>query len=145
MANDYVKAKAQNRSPSKFKKGLGYFFKGLFSNKNVIEGANNNPWWIAIIFILFATILPVIPITVSSANIKGSSYLGSTLNGLETKITYVSEDLQNNNKEFKVDEGKILHYYDNGTQTDVILKDEIDDYLVSRYVGPTSHQIEFES
>ena len=148
MANDYVKAKTKNRAPSKFKLGLGYFFRGLFSNKAAIEGANNNPWWIAIIFILFSTVLPVIPITVNASNISGSSYLGSSLNGFETKITYVTEDIKNNNKEFIVDEGKILHYYDyndpNHPQKDIILKDTIGEYLISQYVGASNHQIELQ-
>ena len=97
----------------KTKKFLSNFFLGLFSNDQAIEGSKSNPWWVALIIAVFATLIPVSPITVSQSRTYGASFLSSYTYRFDQNISDATVALLKENKEFKV-ENKQLSYYSNG-------------------------------
>lgn len=108
----------------KAKKFLSNFFFGLISNDHAIEGAKSHPWWVALIIALFATVIPVIPITVTQAKTYGASFLSSYTYRFDQNIAKATVDLATANKEFKVESAQ-LSYLDNGTQVEVNLENDV--------------------
>ena len=77
----------------------------LINNAAAIRGAKNGPLWLTILFFIFSLILPVIPVFVSQANIKGSTFLNTYSYGLEKSVTSIAMNLKNDrNVEFAITE-----------------------------------------
>ena len=90
------------------KSGLKNFFGSLISNDRAMEGAKNSPWWVTLIIFLAATILPVVPITVSVANTSGGDFLSSYTYSFDTTISKATQELKNDDYQFVINEDKKL-------------------------------------
>ena len=123
----------------KTKKFLSNFFLGLLSNDQAIEGSKSNPWWVALIIALFATVIPVIPITVSQSKTYGASFLSANTYRFDQNISDATVTLLSENKEFKV-ENKQLSYYLDGAV--VPTNSESDVTPLFQHLNTTTHQYE---
>ena len=146
MAKQKVKVSKVNKQPSKFKIGLVKFFRSLFSNQAAIDSSKTSSWWVALIFVIVSAVLPVIPLTVSAANVSGSSYLGTSTQGLDTKITLASEFFEENKLDFVVGEDKTLHFLadDVDITSDFSDKENFMDYKIYENRGHVTGQYEFQ-
>lgn len=93
----------------KAKKFLSNFFFGLISNDHAIEGSKSHPWWVGLIIALFATIIPVVPITVSQARTYGASFLVNYTYRFDQNIAKATVDLSSAVKDFKVENGDLIY------------------------------------
>lgn len=123
----------------KAKKFLSNFFFGLFSNDHAIEGSKSNPWWVALIIGLFATLIPVVPITVSQAKTYGASFISNNVYRFDQNIADATVTLLNENKEFKV-ENKQLVYYSAGSVVET--SEETDVLPVYQHTNTVTRQYE---
>lgn len=86
-------------------------FGSLINNQRSIDGAKNNPWWIAIIMFILGIFLPVIPMMVQAGKTYGSSFLDGTTYGYEVTMTKATQDLKAQGFEFTVDgKGELIAY-----------------------------------
>lgn len=92
----------------KTKFALGTFFRSLFSNDAAIEGAKKAPWWIGIVMGVVSVLLPLIPLTVSTVNTKGSQSLGTYALNTDTYLTAASLAAKANNTTFEIVNGECL-------------------------------------
>lgn len=104
-------------------------FKGLISNQAVIDGSRGSPWWVAVIFLVFSAFLPLVPTFAQLSKMNGSSFLNGYNYGLDEQLAHFAYDFKVDNKEFKVDGGK-LHYYQ-GTQ-ELIFEEPDENYFETR-------------
>ena len=58
-------------------------FGSLVSNAAALRGAKSGPFWLTLLFFIFSLLLPILPIFITQANTKGSSFLGSNSYSLE--------------------------------------------------------------
>ena len=123
----------------KAKKFLSNFFFGLISNDHAIEGSKSHPWWVGLIIALFATLIPVIPITVSQAKTYGASFLASYTYRFDQNIAKATVDLATANKDFKVEGGQ-LTYLENGSP--VLISAEDDNKPIYTHVSESTGQYE---
>ena len=76
-------------------------FGSLINNASAVDGGKYSPWWIGLIMFIIGIILPVLPLFVSAANTKGTSFMasceyglgmdktfGETINGLDGTLTF---------------------------------------------------------
>ena len=124
------------------KYNLKNIFGSLVSNQCAIDAAKTLPWWSGIIVLLLGVLLPIIPLVVTVANTHGSNFLNATNYGLDRDLSVLTLQLHQNGKEFKVDDNKYLHYYENGTE--VLPNTEQDLVPIARYVNTTATQYEFD-
>ena len=123
----------------KAKKFLSNFFFGFFSNDHAIEGSKSNPWWVGLIIALFATLIPVVPITVSQAKTYGASFLSGNTYRFDQNISLATVTLLNENKEFKVENKELVFYADGNAVATTIDNDEAP---VFQHVNSVNNQIE---
>lgn len=123
----------------KAKKFLSNFFFGLISNDHAIEGSKSNPWWVALIIALFATVLPVIPITVSQAKTYGASFLSSNTYRFDQNISDATVQLLKDNKEFKVENKQLTYYSDNAA---VVTNETTDVTPIYQHLNSSTKQLE---
>ena len=108
----------------KAKKFLSNFFFGLFSNDHAIEGAKSNPWWVCLIIGLFASLIPVVPITVTQAKTYGASFLSGYTYRFNQNIADATRTLSLDNKDFKVENSQ-LSYLVNGSVQEVNSENDV--------------------
>ena len=100
-------------------------FGSLVSNAAALRGAKSGPFWLTLLFFIFSLLLPILPIFITQANTKGSSFLGSNSYSLEKYLPSIGLDLKDNRKvEFKItddheiditEDGKAIDYVTYGT------------------------------
>lgn len=106
------KLKKVNKGMSpKTKNILVNSFKGIISNQSCIDNGKEAPWWLAVLFLLFAVLIPLIPNHVAMNNTYGSSFLNSGTFDVDRGLAKASLKLKDENKSLKV-EGGFLHYYE---------------------------------
>ena len=93
-------------------------FGSLINNSAALRGGKNGPLWLTILFFIFSIILPIVPIFVSQANIKGSSFLNTYSYSLEKNVTAVALTLKDRNVELVLSEEHLLTIKENGNQID---------------------------
>ena len=103
--------KDKSRMSPKTKNILINTFKGIISNQACIDNGKEAPWWLAILFLLFGMIIPLIPNFVSLNNAYGSSFLSSGTFGLDSNITKASVALKADGKSLNINDG-LLSYSD---------------------------------
>ena len=97
------------------KRNLVNVFKGIISNQSCIDGAKESPWWIAVIFLVFSIVLPVLPTFVNATKAYGASFVSSANYGLDRGLANTTQELHANGYEFKVS-GGYLTFEQNGAQ-----------------------------
>ena len=112
MAKKLKKAKTGMNPKVRFT--LFNAFKGLISNQAVIDGSRGSPWWVAVIFLVFSSFLPLLPTFSSLSKVDGATYLTGYNFGLDEQLAHFAFDFKTGNEEFKVEGGKLHHYL--GTQ-----------------------------
>lgn len=110
MAKKLKKAKKTGLSP-RTRSIIGNSFKGIISNQACIDNGKEAPWWLAVLFLLFAVLIPLIPNHVNMNNAYGSSFLNSGTFEMDRGLAKASLTLKKENKTFKI-EGGHLHYYE---------------------------------
>ncbi len=103
--------KDKKRMSPKTKNILVNTFKGIISNQACIDNGKEAPWWLAILFLIFGMIIPLIPNFVSLNNAYGSSFLANGTFGLDANITKASVALKSEGKHLNVSKG-LLSYSD---------------------------------
>ena len=89
-------------------------FKGIISNQSCIDNGKEAPWWLAILFLLFAVLIPLIPNHVAMNNTYGSSFLNAGSFDVDRGLAKASAQLVYDSKALKVENGN-LHYYEGTT------------------------------
>ena len=108
MAKKLKKAKKGMNPKVKFT--LVNSFKGLISNQAVIDGSKDSPWWVAVIFLVFSSFLPLIPNFAQLSKMNGATFISGLNYGLDTQLSRFAYREKLAGHEFKV-EGGLLHYY----------------------------------
>lgn len=146
MAKKLKKAKKGMNPKVKFT--LVNSFKGLVSNQAVIDGSKNSPWWVAVIFLVFSVIIPLIPIFVQLSSADASSFIATYNYGLDEQLAHFAYQMKKDNVEFMVEGGK-LHYYKDGNEVPSGFVNPNDDpeYFIKRkyeaeYTNTENHQFE---
>ena len=93
-------------------------FKGIISNQSCVDNGKEAPWWLAILFLLFSVLIPLIPNHVHMNNAYGSSFLTSGAFGLDTGLAKATVQLRADDKGFDFVEG-LLTYEDLSTGTPI--------------------------
>ena len=136
MAKKLKKAKKGMNPKVKFT--LVNSFSGLISNQAVIDGSRGSPWWVAVIFFLFASFLPLIPTFAQLSKMNGATFISGLNYGLDDQLARFAYREKINGYEFKVESGK-LHYYENfnfethtGTEKEFINPAKVENYFADR-------------
>ena len=101
------------------KKTLKNVFASLISNDSAIDGAKTAPWWIAIIFLILGTFMPIIPIMVSSSKSYGASFMSGYTYGYEQALASASNDMMKDGYSFKINDSHQLLAYKDGNLLEV--------------------------
>ena len=92
-------------------------FGSLVNNAAAIRGAKAGPFWLTLVMFILSVFLPVIPLFVQQATIKGSSFLNNYSYGLERYVTSVAMDLKDTKlAEFSISEDHLLSIKENGAE-----------------------------
>ena len=91
-------------------------FKGIISNQACIDNGKEAPWWLAIIFLLFAIIIPLIPSHVQLSKSYGASFLSGGAYETDRGLASLTYNLKKNNSKLEVKDG-MMYYYENGSST----------------------------
>ncbi len=95
-------------------------FKGIISNQACVDNGREAPWWLAIIFFLFALIIPLIPNHVSLNKAYGASFLSNGTYGLAENLSRATVRLKQEGKKKLIKSEATLFYENDG----VLLTDE---------------------
>ena len=96
---------------------LGNAFKGLISNQACIDGSRGSAWWVAAIFLVFSSILPLLPTLGQLSKLNGNSFIANNNFDLDKQLAHFVYYAKQENIEFKA-EGGLLHYYKDGDRKD---------------------------
>ena len=128
MAKKLKKTKKGMNPKVKFT--LANSFKGLISNQAVIDGSRGSPWWVAVIFFVFSSFLPLLPTFSQLSKMNGASFVANLNYGLDNQLSRFAYREKLNGYEFKVEGGR-LHYYENynfetrtGTEKEFVKPDD---------------------
>ena len=135
----------KDRTKEIIKDGFG----SLINNAACIRGAKHGPLWLTIVMFVLSLLLPVVPLFVNQANIKGSSFLGSYSYSLEKYIPSIALSLKNQNVKISVTDehklsitkdGTLLNYEDYGVLYDAEgkpagVKKALDEYIDTGYTA----------
>lgn len=102
----------KDRTKEILKDGFG----SLINNAACIRGAKSGPLWLTIVMFVLSVFLPVLPIFINQANIKGSSFLGSYSYGLERYVTSLAIDLKEEGYELGIGEDHLLSVNKDGNE-----------------------------
>lgn len=109
------KLKKVNKKPMspKTKNILVNSFKGIISNQACIDNGKEAPWWLAILFFLFAIIIPLIPSHVQLSKAYGSAFLAASSYETDAGFAAITYRLNDSQSKLEIEDG-ILSYYKNG-------------------------------
>ena len=113
----------------------------LINNAAAMRGAKNGPLWLTIVMFILAIFLPVIPLFVSQANVKGSSFLNSYSYGLERYVTSMALELKDEGYKFGIDEKHLLTVSKDGNE--INYGDYGSRQALKGYVDQTTAQYDF--
>ena len=113
----------------------------LINNAAAMRGAKNGPLWLTIVMFILAIFLPVIPLFVSQANVKGSSFLNSYSYGLERYVTSMALELKDEGYKFGIDEKHLLTVSKDGNE--INYSDYGSRQALKGYVDKTTGQYDF--
>lgn len=88
MAKKLKKAKT-GMSP-RTKSIISNSFRGIISNQACVDNGREAPWWLAIIFFLFAVIIPLVPNHVAMNKTYGASFLNNGTYDFAEQVTKAS-------------------------------------------------------
>ena len=129
------------------KRTIRNVFASLISNDAAIEGAKTAPWWIAVLFLIIGTFLPIIPIMVNTSKTYGASFVSGYTYGYEQALAKTSLDLKLAGYEFKVQDGKLIETYNGEEQSKLWVEDKdltpIASYEGLDNAGNTYHAFDF--
>ena len=118
MAKKLKKARKGMSPEAKFT--LASSFKGLISNQACIDGSRASAWWVAAIFLVFSSILPLLPTLGQLSKLNGNSFIANNNYDLDKQLAhFVYQSKTDKHFEFVV-EGGLLHYYKDGTEKDFV-------------------------
>ena len=141
--NNKTKAKKQKRRLSdQARRDLGNTFKSILSNQACVDGGKEAPWWIAVIFLVLAICLPVIPITVSYSKAYGSSFIAGANYDSDRGLAKTTEYLHANGYELKV-EGGDMQFYKDGNIIEGSDKPIASDIYENTVSGATYYNFQF--
>ena len=86
-------------------------FKGIISNQACIDNGKEAPWWLAVLFLLFAIIIPLIPNHVQLSKAYGSSFIASSSYSMDERLAAVNYSMNEIGDKLVV-KGGTLNYYD---------------------------------
>lgn len=98
---------------------LGNAFKGLISNQACIDGSRGSAWWVAAIFLVFSSILPLLPTLGQLSRLNGNSFIANNNFDLDKQLAHFVYQAKQDNIEFKA-EGGLLHYYKDGAEKEFV-------------------------
>ena len=106
-------------------KSLKFIFSSLFSNEKIINESKKQPWWLAIVLILFSCIIALIPNFVSVMTVQGSNVITSNTNsGIDYSLKQFSvEYLSKEENKLYVENEKLI-------LANTASKTSIDDYYL---------------
>ncbi len=84
-------------------------FKGIISNQACVDNGKEAPWWLAILFLLFSVIIPLIPNHVQLANSYGASFLNSGTFGIDVGLARASVQLKKDGQTLNVEGGNLTY------------------------------------
>lgn len=79
-------------------------FGSLISNDKAISAAKASPWWLTIVLFFVGIIIPIIPMTVSAANTKGSQAITTYSYNMDKVVPYLSYQMAKDNKQLVLDD-----------------------------------------
>lgn len=148
MAKKLKKQKKGMNPKAKFT--LVSVFKGLVSNKAVIDGSKESPWWVATILLVFSIIIPLLPTFIKAGKVNGGGFVTGANYGFDTQLTSFVYDTYTSKGEYVVSKG-VLHYLENGVEKEDKFIDPrlVDNYFAeykSEYsiINPTNDQVELK-
>ena len=113
----------------------------LINNAAAMRGAKNGPLWLTIVMFILSIFLPVVPLFVSQANVKGSSFLSSYSYGLERYVTSMAMELKDEGYKFGVNENHLLSVSKDGNE--INYADYGSKQPLKAYVDKTTGQYDF--
>ena len=117
-------------------------FGSLVNNAAALRGAKSGPFWLTLVMFILSLFLPVLPIFVTQANIKGSSFLGSNSYSLEKYLPAIGLDLKDNRKvEFKITPEHQLDITEDSKAIDYVTYNSSKPFAV--YENQTNQQYDF--
>lgn len=115
----------------KTKKTLKTAFGSLIMNDYAIEGAKTGPLWLAIVFFVIGTFLPIVPIMVNASKTYGASFLSNNIYSYETNLASCAIQLKDvEHYAFNVENNTLVARKDGAvqeqtwTEVDAVSKDE---------------------
>ena len=85
-------------------------FKGIISNQACIDNGKEAPWWLAILFLLFSILIPLIPNHVHLNNAYGASFLNNGTFGLDDELAKATVQLKHDGHTLTFGEDGLLSY-----------------------------------
>lgn len=127
------------------KENLKNIFGSLISNQRAIEGSKRNPWWVALIMIIIAVILPIIPLMVNTATSYGAQFVEkNTVNYFENNLVYSTMKLKDLGYNFKINDDKQLLMYQNDVDVTETHNSSVDVTPLFSYVNSRTNQYDFQ-
>ena len=133
MAKKLKKAKKSTMSP-RTKNILINSFKGIISNQACIDNGKEAPWWLAVLFLIFSVLIPLIPNHIQMSQSYGSSFLANGSFGMDIGLARASAQLKK--------EGKTLGFTDKGLLT--YSGTERDQEAIFKSVSQVNNQFNFK-
>lgn len=96
---------------------IGNSFKGIISNQACVDNGKEAPWWLAILFLLFAIIIPLIPSHVQLSKAYGSSFLSGGNYEADRGLMAMTYKMNEDHVDLVVDNSE-LNCYINGSKVD---------------------------
>lgn len=117
-------------------------FGSLINNAAALRGAKSGPFWLTLVMFILSLLLPILPIFVTQANTKGSSFFGSNSYSFEKYIPAVGLDLKDNRKvEFQITPEHQLDITEDGKAVDYTTYSSAKPFAV--YENTVSKQYDF--
>ena len=99
-------------------------FKGIISNQACVDNGKEAPWWLAILFLLFSVLIPLIPNYVNMDKAYGSSFLANGSFGLDAGLAEATVQLKSEGDKFEFVDGLLTYNnYDELTSDDPLYMD----------------------
>lgn len=111
-------------------------FKGIISNQSCVDNGKEAPWWLAILFLLFSVLIPLIPNHVNMNNAYGASFLNSGTFGIDKGLAKATVQLRADGQTLDFNEGLLTYsgvVSDNPIYSDIRITEEGTQYNFLMY------------